>query len=31
MIKLLKSFELKSWTILLPNEPAAKVVCLDFS
>ena len=30
MIKLLKSFEIKSWTTLLPNEPAAKVVCLGY-
>ena len=28
MIKLLKSFEIKSWTTLLPNEPAAKVLSL---
>ena len=30
MIKLLKSFEIKSWTKLLPKEPAAKVVCLGY-
>ena len=30
MIKLLKSFEIKSWTTLLPKEPAAKVVCLGY-